>query len=160
MTNFIQDGETLEYTNAGSAIASGDVVVVGKLVGIAATDIAASTGVGTVYLEGVFNVPKNNSLAITQGDQVFWDASPGEVTKTATDYPMGTAHEDAAADATTVNVKLAAGVDSTPQAAVVAAISTADGSDAATTQALANATKTTVNAILTALKNAGLMASA
>lgn len=44
-------------------------------------------------------------------------------------------------------------------AATVAAEATANGSDAATTQALANALKTKVNAILTALKNAGLMAS-
>lgn len=39
----------------------------------------------------------------------------------------------------------------------VAACATADGSDAGTTQALANALKVKVNAILTALKNAGLM---
>ncbi len=183
MTNFIQDGETLEYSNSGSAIAAGDVVVVGKLVGIAATDIAATTGVGTVCIEGVFNVPKNTSLAITQGDQLFWDADPGEVTKTATDYPMGTAHEAAASDATTVNVKLAAGGDSTPQAAVVAALTdnsggaAADGTIAAITLTepanlaaqtvinaqLAAAVKelaTKVNAIITALKDAGLMASA
>lgn len=44
-------------------------------------------------------------------------------------------------------------------AEAVAAISTADGSDAATTQALANATKAKVNAILVALKAAGLMDS-
>ena len=42
-------------------------------------------------------------------------------------------------------------------AANVAQEATADGSDPATTQALANALKTKVNAILTALKNAGIM---
>lgn len=42
-------------------------------------------------------------------------------------------------------------------AANVAAEATVDGSDAETTQALANALKVTVNAILTALKAAGLM---
>ena len=160
MTNFIQDGDTIEYSNSGSAISAGDVVVIGKLLGVAVTDIAATTGVGTVALEGVFNLPKNTSLAITQGDQLFWDTTPGEVTKTATDIPLGTAHESAASDATTVNVKLAAAGDNVPQAAVVAAEATANGSDAATTQALANALKTKVNAILTALKDAGLMASA
>jgi len=39
----------------------------------------------------------------------------------------------------------------------VAACATADGSDAGTTQTLANALKVSVNAILTALKEHGLM---
>lgn len=44
------------------------------------------------------------------------------------------------------------------QAADVAAIATPAATDLATAEALANQTKTTVNAILTALKTAGLMA--
>lgn len=44
------------------------------------------------------------------------------------------------------------------QAATVAAEATANGTDAASTQALANALKTKVNAILTSLKAAKLMA--
>jgi hypothetical protein len=39
----------------------------------------------------------------------------------------------------------------------VAQVATADGSDPATTQALANALKTSHNAVLTALKEAGIM---
>lgn len=45
------------------------------------------------------------------------------------------------------------------QQTVVAQISTADGSDAATTQALANQLKSTVNSLLTKLKAHGLIAS-
>jgi hypothetical protein len=41
-------------------------------------------------------------------------------------------------------------------APALTAISTADGADAATTQALANGTKAKVNEIITLLKNAGL----
>jgi len=48
-------------------------------------------------------------------------------------------------------------VASADKAANVAAETTADGSDEATTQALANALKVKVNAILTALKTAGIM---
>lgn len=48
-------------------------------------------------------------------------------------------------------------VASADKAANVAAVATADGSDADTTQALANALKVTVNAILTALKTSGIM---
>jgi hypothetical protein len=43
------------------------------------------------------------------------------------------------------------------QAAAVADIATADGSDAATTQALANATKAKVNALLAAMRTAKLL---
>lgn len=45
------------------------------------------------------------------------------------------------------------------QANNVSAVSTADATDLATAQALANQLKTTVNAILTSLKNAKLMKS-
>lgn len=44
------------------------------------------------------------------------------------------------------------------KATTVAAIATANATDLATSEALANQTKTTVNAILAALKAAGLMA--
>lgn len=53
---------------------------------------------------------------------------------------------------------IAYAVDGIAQAATVAAEATADGSDATTTQALANALKVKVNAILTSLKTAKLMA--
>lgn len=46
------------------------------------------------------------------------------------------------------------------QADAIADIATANGSDAATTQALANATKATVNTILAALRTAGVIAEA
>ena len=44
-----------------------------------------------------------------------------------------------------------------PVLANVAAITTADGSDAGTTQTLANANKAKINALLAALKTAGIM---
>jgi hypothetical protein len=45
------------------------------------------------------------------------------------------------------------------QVASVAAIATADGSDPATTQALANANKAKINEILVAMKASGAMAT-
>ena len=76
--NYKAVGNTLEYTNTGSAIASGAVVIVGALVGIAATDIAATTGVGTVQIEGVFEVPCNSADVISVGQKLVWDASASE----------------------------------------------------------------------------------
>jgi len=76
--NYKQKGNTLEYSNTGSAISSGDVVTVGDLLGIAETDIAATTGVGTVAIEGVFEVACNSADVITQGQILDWDASANE----------------------------------------------------------------------------------
>lgn len=158
MKNFVQEGERINYTNAtGSDIASGDVVVIGNLVGIAVTDIAdASTG--AVALEGVYSLTKETPLAISQGDELFWSVANNEVTKTATDKPIGVAFAGAGSADTTVDVKIYGQGNGIPAAATVAAVTTADGSDPATTQALANQLKTTVNDILTSIKAAGLMA--
>lgn len=77
MQNYIQQGSTILWTNGGSAVSSGDVVIVGDLVGIAATDIAGSAS-GTVYIEGVFEVACNSADVITQGMKLVWDASASE----------------------------------------------------------------------------------
>ncbi|MFT5766742.1 MAG: putative RecA/RadA family phage recombinase [Halioglobus sp.] len=76
--NYKQVGNTLQYSNAGSAISSGDVVVVGDLVGIAETAIDATTGVGTVNVEGVFEVACNTADVIAAGQTLVWDASASE----------------------------------------------------------------------------------
>lgn len=149
-------GSSIEYTNAtGSDIATKSVVVIGSLIGIAAGTIK-NTETGIVLLEGVWEVEKTTSLAIAQGDKLYFNTTTKKVTKTNTDKPIGTAFKAELSAATTVQVLLY-GNDASAVAANVAAIATANGSDASTTQALANATKTSVNAILTALKAAGIM---
>ena len=73
-TNFIQNGETITWTNGtGSAIASGDIVEIGALIGVALVDIAASAS-GAVATKGVFELPAVNNAAITQGAKVYFDA--------------------------------------------------------------------------------------
>jgi predicted RecA/RadA family phage recombinase len=156
--NFKIKGDVLQLKNSsGAAIASGSPIFVGKFIGIALGDIA-NGAVGSAAVEGVFELPKATGTAIAQGDVVTWDTATGKVTKdiTGNDPIIGIAYTDELSAATTIQVC----IDEQPlQAAVVAAITTANGSDASTTQALANATKTTVNSILTALKAAGIMAS-
>ena len=39
-TNYVNEGTVITYSNSGSAISSGDVVVVGEQIGIALSDIA------------------------------------------------------------------------------------------------------------------------
>lgn len=155
--NFVQEGEHLLLTNGtGSAIASGAPVFDGKLVGIALGTIANGAQ-GQVATQGVFSLAKKSALVVAEGDVLFWDATPGEITKTAADgLFIGYAAAAAAGADTHVNVLLV----QTKQGENVAAITTADGSDAATTQALANATKTKVNDLIAKLVAAGIIAGA
>jgi len=83
-TNFVQDGDVISYSNAGSAITAGSVVAIGSLIGVALVDIAATTGVGSVQLRGVFTLPKATGSAWTQGAKLLWDAS-------AAKFDIGTA---------------------------------------------------------------------
>jgi len=76
MNNYQQPGDIREWTNGtGSAVSSGDVVVVGDQIGIAAVDIA-NGAVGNVYFSGVFNnIPKVTAAVIADGENVIWDDS-------------------------------------------------------------------------------------
>jgi predicted RecA/RadA family phage recombinase len=107
MASTVQSGEYLDYT-AGSAIAAGDVVVIGSLVGVAPRPIA-NGDVGVVAVEGVYSVPKHstgaNSETITAGAEVKWYATSGVAT-TVTGVKMGYAVAQAVTGASTVNVKL------------------------------------------------------
>ena len=78
-TKYESKGDVIQYTNAGSAIAAGDVVVMGNIIGIALEDIAATTGVGSVAVEGVFNnVPKVSAAVFVKGEKLIWDVSAGK----------------------------------------------------------------------------------
>lgn len=76
--NYLQDGDIITYTNAGSAITAGSPVAIGSLIGVALVDIAASTGTGSVALRGVWTLPKVTGTAWTQGAKLLWDASAGK----------------------------------------------------------------------------------
>lgn len=95
------------------------------------------------------------------GTVYYADATDGELSDTPSDFPVGYTVESTrlivrmgAASAGAVETAL--GLD-VPQPNI-AAIATADGSDPATTQALANATKAKVNAVIAALVAAGILA--
>lgn len=93
---YIQDGDIINYQNAGSAITAGSIVKFGSLVGIALVDIATGA-TGSVMLEGVFKVVKATGAAWAQGDQLYWDATNSNFTTTATaNTPAGHAFEPAA----------------------------------------------------------------
>lgn len=72
-TNYVQDGDVVQYT-AGANITAGSVVVMGNMLGVALVDIA-NGATGSVALEGVFTLPKVAGAVIAQGDSLTWDVS-------------------------------------------------------------------------------------
>lgn len=105
--NHVQKGAVMTWTNGtGSAVSSGDVVKVGDLICIALGDIADGA-TGELALQEVWTVAKATSLAISQGDSVYWDVADGNFNKTSTDNTYGgKAFMDAAADDTTFQIRL------------------------------------------------------
>ena len=97
------EGYTLDYT-PNSAVAVGDVVVIGSVVAVAPRPIAASTK-GALAVVGVYSFAKNAGITIGQGDRVYYYAASGAVTG-ATGTVAGFAAEAAASSATSVKVKL------------------------------------------------------
>ncbi len=82
-TNFIEKGEVLNYTATTKAIASGELVIIGIIAGVAKTDIALGE-TGAVHITGVYSLPKALE-AIIQGAKVYWNATNHHVTSNKTD---------------------------------------------------------------------------
>lgn len=72
--NAKQPGDVITWTNAGTAVVSGQVVVIGKILGVAQGDIANGAS-GSVAIDGVFTVPKVSGAVIAQGENLTWDVS-------------------------------------------------------------------------------------
>lgn len=106
---FYQNGKTIDYTPV-AAVAAGDVVVIGNIIGIAQTDIAAGA-LGAVDIEGVFEFKKTASAVVTAGAAVFYDGTAETVDGTAADGKVfaGYAVKAAAAADATVFVKINVG---------------------------------------------------
>lgn len=100
-------GETIDYINpsATTAIEAGEIVNLTSRIGVAATNIPAS-GLGSLNVVGVFELPKTASLEIAAGDLVYFSKSTNAVTKTNTDVPCGFAVAAAGASDATVCVKI------------------------------------------------------
>ncbi|PIQ84655.1 MAG: hypothetical protein COV75_01060 [Candidatus Omnitrophica bacterium CG11_big_fil_rev_8_21_14_0_20_63_9] len=80
-TNYVQEGKALNYTPSGADVASGDLVIIGTIAGVAKTDIADGE-TGAVHICGVFSLPKASG-AVTQGAKLYWSSTNSNVTTTA-----------------------------------------------------------------------------
>lgn len=104
---FVHDGNAVDYT-PGSAVAAGDVIVQGELVGVARTPIAANA-LGSLAVDGVFDFAKATGAgtAITAGANVYWDDTNNVATTTATGNKLlGKCVKAAADGAATVRVRM------------------------------------------------------
>ena len=105
MRNFIQVGDTLTIP-APAAVLSGGVVIAGEIKGIAAGHAASGAPVD-VQTSGVFDLPKVAANTFALGAAVYWDATAGLATTTASgNTKLGVAVEAAAASTATVRIRL------------------------------------------------------
>ncbi|MDL2306634.1 DUF2190 family protein [Desulfovibrio sp. OttesenSCG-928-C06] len=102
MQNKINDGKRIKYA-CPDAVKGGDIVVIGEMVGVASADYAANE-LGVYHPEGVFELAKD-AAAIAVGKRVYLGVD-GKITAEVGDLPAGIAWMDAAAGATTVEVKI------------------------------------------------------
>jgi len=101
--NFIQPGNVVALPAPTGGVSSGDVVIVGALVGIAAYDAVEAAPV-EVKLDGVFELPKA-AEALDPGDAAYWTGTAVTATP-GTNTLLGAVTEAAATDAPTVRVRL------------------------------------------------------
>ncbi|MBL8812299.1 MAG: DUF2190 family protein [Planctomycetaceae bacterium] len=79
---FVLEGDTIDYTPA-AAVAVGDVVVQGDLVGVVTRSLAIGE-LGSLIVEGVLDFNKLTNVAYTVGTILYWDDTNNVVTATAT----------------------------------------------------------------------------
>ncbi|MBF0035804.1 DUF2190 family protein [Citrobacter freundii] len=69
--NYIEDGNTMDWTNdSGADVLSGSLVVIGDTCGVAAGDISKDAP-GVLLMTGVFELTKSGTVTFLQGDKLF-----------------------------------------------------------------------------------------
>lgn len=86
MATLVADGSSIPHTPSG-AVAAGDVVVVGDIVGVAPVAIAANT-LGTLAVSGIHIFPKatGGGTGIAAGAVVYWNTSTSKAQTTASTF--------------------------------------------------------------------------
>lgn len=103
-TNYVQPGVVLTLV-APAAVESGDVVIVGSIIGVAQGDAASGAAVDVAVL-GVWTLPKDNA-AIGEGVKTYWVTATSVCSATSAGNTLiGVAVAAAADSASTVDVRL------------------------------------------------------
>ncbi len=79
---FVHAGDLIDFT-AAAAVAVGDVIVQGDLVGIVDRGLAIGEQ-GSLVVKGVLDFAKLTNVAYTVGTILYWDDTNNVVTTTAT----------------------------------------------------------------------------
>lgn len=104
-TKYVMSGDVLDY-HAGSAISAGQVLLIGKRIGVALTAIA-SGATGAVRMEGVFTIAKLSTDVVAQGDLLYWDSGNSRLTATVGSNTLaGYAFKAAGNGVTTVEISI------------------------------------------------------
>lgn len=74
MKNYIEAGDTLTVPAPSGGVVSGDIVIIGTLIGIATTTAAVGVNVA-VKISGVFELAKVSAQAWTIGAPIYWDGT-------------------------------------------------------------------------------------
>ena len=107
--NYRMSGESIT-TALSSAVVSGQLVAIGKMVGVASNDAAENQP--NVYLvEGVFEVPKKKTDDVTVGALLYLDADGKSVTTTAGTQLVGVAWAASASEAATALCRINFGAE-------------------------------------------------
>ena len=86
MKNYLEAGSTVVVT-APEDVSSGEFIKVGSLYGVA--PVAASSGAAVVLnRSGVYELPKVDDAAWTQGQKLYWDAGAKKFTTDASKTPV------------------------------------------------------------------------
>lgn len=106
MAKFIQKGDNIDFKNTtDSPVLYGEVIVFGKMIGIANNDIPVGA-IGTISLTGVYEIPCE-AVEIATGDVLYWGAENLRLTKTNTGGIIaGICIEAKATPITTAKVRL------------------------------------------------------
>ena len=106
---YVQRGDSIDHTPTAD-VSAGDIVKLGKLVGVAKLDIKAGE-LGAIALTGVYEVVKGDA-AFAAGDEVGWDAANKKavLASTAGCVKIGYAIAAAASGDSLVNVRLEQGL--------------------------------------------------
>lgn len=79
MKNFVQPGDSLEFTAPGGGVTSGTPVLIGSILVVPGVTAAATVRFNGM-IRGVFILPKAPSQAWAEGAKVYWDAGNARCT--------------------------------------------------------------------------------
>lgn len=104
-TKYVMSGDVIDYV-AGSAVTSGQVLLIGTRIGVALAAIA-SGATGAVRMLGIFTIAKLSTDVVAAGALLYWDNANSRLTVTSAGNTLaGYATAAAGNGVTTVEISI------------------------------------------------------